>query len=101
MELDSNELQAPRQRVDQSSSELDKQNTVRVVNTKWMVIVGAVILSALGFTSFVQLPIGISLRTHTVCAHTDVSTPTLKSTSTTARAHDSAGGLYMAEAWAR
>jgi hypothetical protein len=56
MELKNDEFQALRLKVDQISSELDKQNTVRVVNTKWMIIVGAVILSALGFTSFVQLP---------------------------------------------
>ena len=56
MELKNDEFQTLRLRVDQISSELDKQNTVRVVNTKWMIIVGAVILSALGFTSFVQLP---------------------------------------------
>jgi len=56
MELKNDEFQALRLKVDQLASELDKQNTVRVVNTKWMIIVGAVILSALGFTSFVQLP---------------------------------------------
>ena len=56
MEIKDDEFQTLRQRVDQISSELDKQNTVRVVNTKWMIIVGAVILAALGFTSFVQLP---------------------------------------------
>jgi hypothetical protein len=56
MELKDDEFQALSLKVDQISSELDKQNTVRVVNTKWMIIVGAVILSALGFTSFVKLP---------------------------------------------
>jgi hypothetical protein len=56
MEIKDDEFQTLRQRVDQISSELDKQNTVRVVNTKWMVIIGAVIVSALGFTSFVKIP---------------------------------------------
>lgn len=56
MEMKDDEFQALRLKVDQISSELDKQNTVRVVNTKWMLIVGAVILSALGFTNFVKIP---------------------------------------------
>jgi len=56
MEIKDDEFQTLRQRVDQISSELDKQNTVRVVNTKWMIIIGAVIVSALGFTSFVKIP---------------------------------------------
>ena len=56
METNNDEFQALRQRLDHVSSELDKQDAVRAVNTKWMVIVGAVILAALGFTSFVQLP---------------------------------------------
>lgn len=50
------ESQTLRLRVDQISSELDKQNTVRAVNTKWMLTVGAVIVAALGYTNFVQLP---------------------------------------------
>jgi len=56
METKNDEFQALRLRLDQVSSELDKQDAVRAVNTKWMIIVGAVILAALGFTSFVQLP---------------------------------------------
>lgn len=56
MEMKDDDFRTLQNKVDQISSELDKQNTVRVVNTKWMIIVGAVILSALGFTSFVQLP---------------------------------------------
>ncbi|BBO84109.1 hypothetical protein DSCO28_46750 [Desulfosarcina ovata subsp. sediminis] len=56
MELKNDEFRTWQQRVDQISSELEKQNTVRVVNTKWMIIVGTVILSALGFTSFFQVP---------------------------------------------
>jgi hypothetical protein len=56
MEMKDDEFQTLRNKVDQISSELDKQNTVRVVNTKWMLIVGAVILSALGFTNFVKIP---------------------------------------------
>lgn len=56
MEMKDDELQTLQNKVDQISSELDKQNTVRVVNTKWMLIVGAVILSALGFTNFVKIP---------------------------------------------
>lgn len=56
MEIKNDEFQELRLKVDQISSELDKQNITRVVNTKWMVIVGAVILAALGFTNFVQVP---------------------------------------------
>lgn len=56
MEIKDNEFQTLQDKVNQLSSELDKQNTVRVVNTKWMIIVGVVILSALGFTSFYKIP---------------------------------------------
>lgn len=56
MEIKDDEFQTLRLRVEQISSELDKQNTVRTVNTKWMVIVGSLILAALGFTSFIQVP---------------------------------------------
>lgn len=56
MEMKDDEFQTLQDKVNQISSELDKQNTVRVVNTKWMLIVGAVILSALGFTNFVKIP---------------------------------------------
>lgn len=56
MELKDDEFQTLRTKVDQISSELEKQHAIRVVNTKWMIIVGSLILAALGFTSFVQVP---------------------------------------------
>ncbi len=56
MELKDDEFQTLRLKVDQISSELEKQHAIRAVNTKWMVIVGSLILAALGFTSFVQVP---------------------------------------------
>ncbi len=56
MEMKDDESQTLRLRVDQISSELDKQDRVRAVNTKWMLTVGAVIVAALGYTNFVQLP---------------------------------------------
>lgn len=56
MEIQDEEFQALRLRVDKISSELDKQITVRAVNTKWMLTVGAVIVAALGYTNFYQVP---------------------------------------------
>jgi hypothetical protein len=56
MELKNDDFQALQNKVDQISSELEKQNIVRIVNTKWVIIVGSLILGALGFTSFVQIP---------------------------------------------
>ena len=56
MEIKNDEFQTLRLKVDQISSELEKQHAIRAVNTKWMVIVGSLILAALGFTSFVQVP---------------------------------------------
>ena len=56
MELKDDEFRALQLRVDQISSELDKQHAIGAVNTKWMFIVGAVILAALGYTSIFQLP---------------------------------------------
>ena len=56
MEMKNDEFQTLRSRVDEISSELDKQDRVRAVNTKWMLTVGAVIVAALGYTNFVQLP---------------------------------------------
>jgi len=56
MEMKDDESQTLRLRVDQISSELHKQDRVRAVNTKWMLTVGAVIIAALGYTNFVQLP---------------------------------------------
>ena len=56
MTVKDDEFQTLRLRVDQISSEFDKQGRVRAVNTKWMLTVGAVIVAALGYTNFVQLP---------------------------------------------
>lgn len=56
MEINNDEFQTLRLKVDQISSELDKQHAIRAVNTKWMIIVGSIIVAALGFTSFVQIP---------------------------------------------
>jgi hypothetical protein len=56
MELKDDEFQTLRLKVDQISSELEKQRTMRAVNTKWMAIVGSLILAAFGFTSFIQVP---------------------------------------------
>ena len=56
MEINNGEFQTLRLKVDQISSELEKQHAIRAVNTKWMIIVGSIIIAALGFTSFVQIP---------------------------------------------
>jgi hypothetical protein len=56
MELKDEEFQTLQLRVNQISSELDKRHAIGAVNTKWMLIVGAVILAALGYTSIFQLP---------------------------------------------
>lgn len=56
MEVNDDEFRALQRRVEQISSELDKQLAIGTVNTKWMLIVAAVILAALGYTSIFQLP---------------------------------------------
>jgi len=56
MELKDDEFRSLQLRVDQISSELDKQRAIGAVNTKWMLIAAAVILAALGYTSIFQLP---------------------------------------------
>ena len=56
MEMKDDEFQTLRLRVDHISSELDKQDKVRAVNKKWMLTAGTVIVAALGYTNFVQLP---------------------------------------------
>ena len=56
MEIKNDEFQTLRLKVDQISSELDKQHAIRAVNTKWMIIVGSLIIAMLGFTSFIQIP---------------------------------------------
>ena len=56
MELREDDFHELKLRVDKVASELDKQKALKAVNTKWMIIVGALILAALGYTSFIQIP---------------------------------------------
>lgn len=56
MELNDDEFKALRSRVEEVSAELEKKDAARAVNTKWMATVGAIIVAALGYTNFVQLP---------------------------------------------
>jgi hypothetical protein len=92
MELNEEAFEKLRLSVEQLSSELNKQNTVRVVNTRWMIIVGAVLLSALGFTSFVQVPkeADRAAREH---VGEDVKIQALKILTDLKKLHDSTGPL--------
>ena len=56
MESKSDELQKLSLKVAELSSELEKQHALRAANTKWVVIVGSMILAALGFTNLIQIP---------------------------------------------
>jgi len=56
MEPKDDEFKALRSRVDKVSAELKKKDVARAVNTKWMAAVGSIIVAALGYTNFVQLP---------------------------------------------
>jgi hypothetical protein len=56
MEFRENDFHELKLRVDKLASELDKKNSLKAVNTKWMITVGALILAALGYTSFIQIP---------------------------------------------
>lgn len=56
MEFNSDEFQKLSLKVAELSSELEKQNAIRAVSTKWLVLVGSLILAGLGFTNLVQIP---------------------------------------------
>ena len=43
MDMNNNEFQELRLKVDQISSELERQNIIRPLNTKWMIVVGTLI----------------------------------------------------------
>lgn len=57
MELKDDEFKALRSKVEKVSAELEKKDAARAVNTKWLVTVAAIIVAALGYTNFVQLPL--------------------------------------------
>jgi len=56
MELKDDEFKDLQSRVEKISAELEKKDVARAVNTKWLITVAAIIMAALGYTNFVQLP---------------------------------------------